>query len=423
MQPSGILIHYAELGTKGANRRRFIDQLLTHIRKALAGLPRHTLQSDSGRILVFPKDDDVSFDAYLERLRYVPGIAWYAPVHRCALDMEAMQRTALAAVSELSYATFRVRSRRVFKELPYSSQQTDREVGAYLAAQRPAKVQLKGADLEVGIEMMPRGALVFTRRLAGVGGLPVGASGRVLCLLSGGIDSPVAAYRMLRRGCKVDFVHFHSAPLQSRASQEKAEELVEQLVRYQYDANLFLVPFAELQREIVTTVAQRYRVILYRRFMVRIAAQLAAQQRAKALVSGESVGQVASQTLENLAVIDAAAPMLVLRPLLGYDKDEIIEMAQRIDTYTISTQPDQDCCQLFMPKRPELTARRHSVERAEAALDVESWIDDAVQRTERKMVGAPWWQPENERQAELRRPKRRHAKADDANQDPESPPA
>jgi thiamine biosynthesis protein ThiI len=234
----------------------------------------------------------------------------------------------------------------------------------------------------VAIEILPDGAYLSAGKLAGAGGLPVGVTGRGVVLLSGGIDSPVAAYRMMRRGLRVDFVHFHSYPLVSAASREKACDLAAHLTRYEARSTLMLVPFADVQRAIVARAPRPLRVVLYRRFMLRIASALAAQLGAQALVTGESLGQVASQTLENMTVIERAASLPMFRPLVGMDKNEIINEARRLGTFETSILPDQDCCSLFIPAHPETRARLDQVEAAEALFDVAQMVDDAVRRTE-----------------------------------------
>jgi thiamine biosynthesis protein ThiI len=218
----------------------------------------------------------------------------------------------------------------------------------------------------------------FFGKHKGAGGLPTGASGRVACLLSGGIDSPVAAWRMMRRGCVVQLIHFHSYPILSRASQEKVRELAALLTSYQLKSRLYMVAFGELQQRIVLAVPAPLRVVVYRRVMMRIADRLARHWRARALVTGEVVGQVASQTLENMAAINAVTTLPVLRPLIGMDKDEIVAEAQRLDTYRISIIPDQDCCQLFTPKHPATAARLHEVELAERDLPIDEMVEAAV---------------------------------------------
>jgi thiamine biosynthesis protein ThiI len=234
----------------------------------------------------------------------------------------------------------------------------------------------------VHVEVLPREAFVSVQRFAGPGGLPVGSSGTVMALLSGGIDSPVAAWRMMGRGCRVEFVHFHGAPYQDRSSRDKVEELARLLTRYQARSTLHLVAFGEIQRQIVAAVRRPFRVVLYRRMMMRIAEQLARRAGAGALITGESLGQVASQTLANLTVVENAAELPILRPLIGMDKGEIRAQAERIGTYEISIQPDQDCCQLFMPRQPATFMSVEEAVAAEAPLDTEALLAQALENSE-----------------------------------------
>ena len=262
--------------------------------------------------------------------------------------------------------TFRVSARRADKRFPLTSPQIEREVGGRIKEARGWRVDLANPALTIHVEALTVGGVLLLRQGAGRrAGLPAGTSGRVVCLLSGGIDSPVAAWRMMRRGCRVIFVHFHSYPILSRASQEKVRELVGVLTRFQYDSRLFLVPFGEIQQQVVLAVAPPLRVVIYRRLMMRIAEAIALRARAQSLVTGEVVGQVASQTLENMSAIDRVVTMPVLRPLVGMDKDEITAEAQRLGTYPISIIPDQDCCTLFTPRHPATKARLADVEAAE----------------------------------------------------------
>jgi len=228
------------------------------------------------------------------------------------------------------------------------------------------------------VEALTSEAFYYFGKEAGAGGLPAGTSGRVVCLMSGGIDSPVAAWRMIRRGCRVIFVHFHSYPILSRASQEKVRELVGVLTRFQYDSRIFLVPFGDIQQRVVLNVAPPLRVVIYRRLMMRIAEAIALRARAQSLVTGEVVGQVASQTLENMSAIDRVVTMPVLRPLVGMDKDEITAEAQRLGTYPISIIPDQDCCTLFTPRHPATKARLADVEAAESGLPIDEIVTEAL---------------------------------------------
>jgi thiamine biosynthesis protein ThiI len=250
-------------------------------------------------------------------------------------------------------------------------------------------VNLTQPELTVYVELLPREALVSVDRLPGPGGLPVGVSGRVVSLLSGGIDSPVAACRLQKRGCEVEFVHFHSVPYLSATSQAKARALVGRLVRHQFTARLWLVPFGEIQREVVLAVPPPLRVVVYRRLMTRIAEVLARRTGALALVTGESLGQVASQTLENLARTTEVAGLPILRPLIGMDKEEIIREAKAIGTYEIAIEPDQDCCTLFVPKHPETRTSPAAVARAEMRLEVARLVEAGSAQAIPETVGFP----------------------------------
>jgi thiamine biosynthesis protein ThiI len=239
-------------------------------------------------------------------------------------------------------------------------------------------VDLSAPEFVIRVEVLTNDAFFFFDRQPGAGGLPVGTGGKVMALLSGGIDSPVAAWRLIRRGCRAEFVHFHSAPILSRTSQDKAVTLVRQLTRTQLKSRLHLVPFAPVQQQIVVTVPPPLRVIVYRRFMLRIAERLAARSRARALVTGDSVGQVASQTIENLAVVGSVATMPVLRPLIGMDKEEITAAAMRLGTYETSIIPDEDCCSLFTPRFPATRASLDVAAAAERELDVDGLVEAAL---------------------------------------------
>jgi thiamine biosynthesis protein ThiI len=264
------------------------------------------------------------------------------------------------------------------------------ELGTLVKSLTGARVDLDHAELTIYVEVLEKGFLLSLDRPPGPGGLPAGISGRVACLLSGGLDSPVAAYRMMKRGAHVIFVHFHSHPFVTRASQEKARELAELLTRYQSTSRLFLVPFGEVQREVVLAVPPPLRVVVYRRLMIRIAEDIAKSVRAEALVTGEALGQVASQTLSNMAVIDdAAASLPILRPLVGMDKEEIVHQAQAIGTYEISIQPDQDCCTLFTPKHPATKSTVGELEAAEVRLKIPDLVRMARDRAEEVRFAFP----------------------------------
>jgi thiamine biosynthesis protein ThiI len=298
----------------------------------------------------------------------VPGVANFAPAYRTPLQLEVLKPAVAQALAGRTFRSFRVHTKRGYKAFPLTSPDINRDVGHYLKEQLGAAVDLESPELTISIEILPHEALFFFEREAGPGGLPVGASGTVACLLSGGIDSPVAAYRMMKRGCTAVFVHFHSYPILSRVSQEKVRDLVTLLTRYQFASRLVLIAFAPIQRQIVADVPAPYRVVLYRRFMVRMAEALADLVGARALVTGDSLGQVASQTLENLAAIDEASKLPILRPLISLDKQEIVAEAQALGTYDISIVPDQDCCTLFVPRNPVVRADTEAIAALEARL-------------------------------------------------------
>lgn len=376
-----VVIHYGEVSLKGRNRASFIRQLARNISQAVGDLGDHTVELQPGRLLLVVSAS-VPRDQVMDRLRGVFGIANFALCQTVSHDLEAIKRAVDRALHSRSFASFRVSARRAFKDLPFGSQELNQDIGAHVLRTHDTRVDLSHPELAIHIELIPRHTLIYLDKLPGLGGLPVGTGGRLLGLLSGGLDSPVASYRMMQRGCRVDFVHFHSYPFLDRTSQDKAVRLVDILTRHQYASRLFLVPFGDVQQHIVGTAPPPYRVVLYRRCMLRIAAALARRTRAQALVTGESLGQVASQTLQNLRVIEAASPMPVLRPLIGMDKAEIIRQAQAIETYDTSILPDQDCCTLFVPRHPATRAAFEATEAAEAKLDIPALVDVALGNTQ-----------------------------------------
>ena len=370
-----IIVHYQEIALKGNNRPWFIARLARNLREATSDLGVREVRILMGRVEVL-LDENTDWVPVRDRISRVFGVANFAQAGRAALDVDAIAQAVLADLGDRSPRTFRVSARRADKRFPLTSPQIEREVGGRIKEARGWVVDLSRPELTIHVEALSSEAFYYFGKEPGAGGMPVGVSGRVACLLSGGIDSPVAAWRLMRRGCRVLLVHFHSYPILSRASQEKARELARVLAGFQFHSRLFLVPFGEIQQQVTLSVAPPLRVVIYRRLMMRIAEQIALRNRAQALVTGEVVGQVASQTLENLASINAVVTMPVLRPLIGLDKDEITAEAQRLGTYEISIIPDQDCCTLFTPRHPATKARASDVERAEATLPV----DDIVQR-------------------------------------------
>jgi tRNA uracil 4-sulfurtransferase len=372
-----VIVHYQEIALKGNNRPWFIARLARNLREATRDLGVREVRVLMGRIeLVL--EDGADWSVLRGRLARVFGVANFAQAGRAPLDVDAIATAILGDLGERHPRTFRVSARRADKRFPLTSPQIEREVGGRIKAARGWTVDLDGPELTIHVEALTTEAFYYFGKELGAGGMPVGVSGRVVCLLSGGIDSPVAAWRLMRRGCRALLVHFHSYPILSRASQEKVRELARLLAAFQFHSRLLLVPFGEIQQQVTLSVAPPLRVIVYRRLMMRIAERIAREHRAQALVTGEVVGQVASQTLENLASINRVVTMPVLRPLIGLDKDEITAEAQRLGTYEISIIPDQDCCTLFTPRHPATKGRLIDVERAEATLPVAEIVERAV---------------------------------------------
>ena len=374
---SSIVEHYKELALKGRNRPWFVRVLVRNLRTALRGLDVGGVRSVMGRIEI-ELGPGASWPEVRTRVRRVFGIANFSIAGRATHDFDALAAAILNDLGDRQVESFRVSVRRADKRFPLTSPRIEREVGGRIKEQTGWRVDLDEPSLNIHIEMLPGHAFYFFGKEPGAGGLPTGTGGRVACLLSGGIDSPVAAYRMMRRGCSVLFVHFHSYPILSRASQEKVQEIAALLARYQLRSRLVLVAFGELQQQVLLAVPAELRVVFYRRLMFRIAERIARRAGARALVTGEVIGQVASQTLDNLTTIAAATSLEVLRPLVGMDKDEIVSQAERIETLAISNIPDQDCCQLFTPKHPSTRVRLDDIERAEEALPIADMVDAAV---------------------------------------------
>ena len=373
-----VLVKYSEIALKGKNRSWFVGRLVRNLHGALAGLHIKEVRTPIGRVEIVLGQDE-ALPEVRDRLSRVFGVASYAVALRVPPDVESMAAAILSQLPPKEAAnSFRVFVRRADSKFPMPSPELARELGSRVWTARGWKVDLDHADLVIRVEVIPGSAFCYVGRDAGLGGLPVGTGGRLVGLLSGGIDSPVAAWRMMKRGCHVTLVHFHSTPFLSNASQAKARQLAEVLTRYQLRSRLYLVPFGELQRQITLSVPGDIRVIVYRRLMLRIAQRIARDVRATALVTGDVIGQVASQTLDNMSVIDQAAHMIVFRPLVGMDKEEIITEARRLGTFDISIVPDQDSCTLFTPRHPETHARRYTIDQAELTLPVDTMIQSAV---------------------------------------------
>jgi thiamine biosynthesis protein ThiI len=377
---NSIVVHYNELALKGRNRPWFVHMLVRNIRTALAGLSVPVVRSVMGRIEIELGRAD--WDAVRERLKTVFGIQYYSYAGNATLDLDEMAATIVNDLGDREPASFRVTARRTDKRYPLTSPQIEFEVGGRIKEAKGWRVDLSHPELTVHVDLLTDRAFYFFGKEPGGGGLPTGTGGKVACLLSGGIDSPVAAWRLMRRGCSVLFIHFHSYPVLARTSQEKVRQLAEVLTTYQQQSRLVLVPFADVQQKVLLTIAPDLRVVMYRRLMMRISEKLARRWHAKALVTGEVIGQVASQTLDNLTTIGGATKMQILRPLIGMDKDEIMAQAQRLGTFPISIIPDQDCCTLFTPKHPATHVTPRQIEEAEALLPIDELVEATVAAAE-----------------------------------------
>ena len=375
---NSVVVHYQEIALKGRNRPWFIARLVRNIKTATSDLNVTRVTTKMGRIEIMLGSPD-AWEPVAERLRHVFGIANFSRAALVPLDVDGIAEAILNDLGDLRVSTFRVSAKRADKRFPLTSPQIEREVGGRIKEAKGWTVDLDNPEFTIHVEALTGEAFYHFGKNAGPGGMPTGVSGRVVALLSGGIDSPVACYRLMKRGCRVIPVHFHSYPILSRASQEKVRELAAVLTRYQQFTRLYMVAFGEIQQQVMLSVSPPLRVVIYRRLMLRIAQGIADKSHAGALVTGEVIGQVASQTLENMATIGSVSTLPVFRPLIGMDKDEITVEAQRLGTYPISIIEDQDCCQLFTPKHPATKARREDIESAERALPIDDFVRQAVE--------------------------------------------
>jgi thiamine biosynthesis protein ThiI len=373
-----ILIRYGELALKGKNQRQFVDQLMRNIRNKLTKFPGTTVTREQGRLFVELAEQQA--DPIISALQTVFGIVSISPAIRIATDLASIEQTSAKVYEAYPTAkTFKVSSKRADKRFPMGSMELSGHIGGYILSQFPdAKVDVHNPELEIKIEVRNKGTYLYGKEVACIGGLPVGTSGRVLLMLSGGIDSPVAGYLSLKRGAELHAIHFHSHPFTSERAKQKVFDLAETLTTYGGKIRLYVVPFTHIQTEIRKHCYENYSITIMRRMMLRIAEQIARQHEAKAIVTGESLGQVASQTLESLQAINAVSHFPILRPLISLDKTEIMDIAKQIDTYETSILPYEDCCTIFVPKQPKTKPTIAVCEQEEAKLDVEGLVAEAV---------------------------------------------
>lgn len=380
------LVHYHEIGLKGHNRSDFEKRLMKNLQALLHDFPLVTIHRISGRLCVFLREG-TSFETALEvarAIRGVPGVARVSCGYKCERDLDVMETVAVTALGECpSFQTFKVQARRNHTDFETDSMQMNQIIGAALCRAFPEKdVKMKAPDVTVGVEVVQNASYIYARSERAVGGLPVGVSGRVMCLLSSGIDSPVALWRMARRGAVCIGVHFSGRPQTSDASEYLVDDIAHVLEQTGCIARVYVVPFGDYQKQIALTAPPSLRIILYRRLMFKVAQELALREKAGALVTGESLGQVASQTLDNIRATDEAVEMPVFRPLIGSDKLEIIESAQDLGTFDISSQDAPDCCTLFMPRNPETHAKIDAVKEAEEQFPLDQWVAEIADSAE-----------------------------------------
>ena len=388
------LVHYHEVGLKGRNRASFEHRLLSNMEAALVAFELKEVCRISGHLLVV-FENAYDLEPAADILLQVPGVARVSRGWRCAREPEEYNRCAELAMMDCGeFESFKVVARRSNTDYPIDSMQLNQLVGAHLCAFAPdKKVKMKDPDVKVHVEIIQGSAYVFSRSDRGIGGLPVGSAGKVVSLMSGGIDSPVATWKLMKRGAVIVGVHFSGAPVTDDASEYIVDDIAHALAPAGGIGRIYTVPFGKYQKAIASECPPPLRIVLYRRLMFRVAQGIARIERAKALVTGESLGQVASQTLENIAAVNAAVDIPVLRPLIGSDKLEIIDVAKRIGTFEISSRPADDCCTLFMPRSPETHARIVDCERAEQDVPIDAWVEEILSNLECRDYPCPAYKP------------------------------
>jgi tRNA uracil 4-sulfurtransferase len=372
-----LLIHYGEIALKGGNRQFFENKLIQNIQKALADFGRLKLRHVQGRIIV-KVEEGWDLDKVKAKLLKVFGIEYFAFAWNSELDIKKIGQDLLALLKNEKFKSFRITTRRANKTFALTSQQISEQLGELVMTKMDKKVNLHEPDINCRVDIVAKFAFIYFDKIECRGGLPVGVSGKLLCLISGGIDSPVAANLMQKRGSEIVFINFDAYPATPKENQEKVKDLVRVLSEYQFGAKLYLVPFLDVQREVIQKVPDDYRVIFYRRMMLRIGKMIADKENILVLVTGESLGQVASQTVENIRAISQAIDLPILRPLIGFNKEEIINIAEQIATFKLSAQPFADCCSLYVPKHPIIRADLNLIHETEKDWDSDSLLQYAL---------------------------------------------
>ena len=377
-----LLIKNGELALKGLNRRTFEEALMSNLRYRLRHAGDFTLRKAQSTIFIEPKNDYADLEEACDAVSRVFGIAAFSRARVTVKDLAAIQQATVEYLGDrlATAKTFKVEAKRADKSFPYTSPEISREVGGYvLSHYHHLKVDVHNPDLLIMVEIRDFGAYIHSSQLPGAGGMPVGTGGKAAIMISGGIDSPVAAYMMAKRGIQLTGIHFASPPYTSERAEQKVITLMEKVGRYAGNMKLHIIPFTRIQEEIQKNCPEEYFTIIMRRFMMRLAQWVARDNDCGALITGESLGQVASQTIPAMAVVDCLAHMPVFRPLIGMDKEEIVVISRKIDTFETSIQPYEDCCTVFTPRHPNTRPKRRLVEEAESVLDVEALMKDALE--------------------------------------------
>ena len=385
MKPEYVICHYSEIGLKGKNRKFFEEKLIENIKKTLPRNSYKKVKRISGRILIELIEEKVNETQIKKSLKNVFGIAYFAFAESCEQNIEAIKKKAVKLLKPKNFKTFKIKTQRSKKDFPLNSQQINEQVGEYILGNLAggARVDLTNPDITCFIEIVENYAFLYLEKIKGPGGLPVSVSGKAVSLLSGGIDSPVASFYGQRRGIEVVFLHFYTG---EGASLEKSKKIVKILNKYQFSSKLYLIPFKEILQEIFQKTEPRLCCILCRRFMFKIAERVAKKEKAKALITGENIGQVASQTLENIGVTGEAVEISILRPLIGMDKQDIIEKAKEIETFEVSILPEHFYCQDFLPKHPATKADLEKVKEEEKKLDVQKFIKEVIDKAKVEII-------------------------------------
>lgn len=379
-----ILIRYGELSLKGKNRNTFIKQLYQNVRKALSGFPNLEYEKQHDRMYIYLHGENA--DKVSDVLSCVFGISSFSLAVKVESDMDKIIQAAKDSVDLTTFHTFKVAARRSDKMFPFISDQINRKVATEILKNSDLKVDVHHPDVKIVVEVHKEATYIMTNRIAGAGGYPVGVGGKAMVLLSGGIDSPVASYLMMKRGVHIEAIHFAAPPYTSQNAQEKVLKLASMISGYQGEILVHVVPFTNLQLAIYQHADESYAITLMRRMMMRIASGLAQKRHAQAIATGESVGQVASQTLESMQTINAVTNMPILRPVVCMDKVEIIDLARKIGTYETSILPYEDCCTIFDPKNPATKPRIDRCEKYEARWDWQSMVQDCIDQCEEIVV-------------------------------------